>query len=286
MLRPSTILRAAMLPVLLALAAWSPVQAQTTVSAELTNPNITIDYVDPRNPAYEPIVQRLKSQQLLERLQQFLSPLNLPRRLRLTTRQCTLDGTPNAFYFPLDWQLNICYEVVDFLDKMKPQEPVQGIAPDRVIMGALAGVVLHEVGHGIFDILQVPVLGREEDAADQFAAFLALQFDPDTAKTVVTGMAYAHLALQNVGVGVVVDRRSFSDEHGTAEQRFYNILCIAYGSDPGTFASAADPTVLPPARAAGCKDEYAQIRDAFYKTVFPSIDPVKMKLVQSVKWLP
>ena len=39
----------------------------------------------------------------------------------------------------------------------------------------------------------------------------------------------------------VVDRRSFSDEHGTAEQRFYNILCIAYGSDPGTFASAADP---------------------------------------------
>lgn len=263
-----------------------PAHAQTAVSAELTNPNVTIDYVDPRNPVYDPIVERLKRQQFLERLQQFLSPLNLPRRLRLTTRQCTLDGSPNAFYFPLDWQLNICYEVVDFLDKMKPQEPVQGLAPDRVIMGALAGVVLHEVGHGIFDILQVPVLGREEDAADQFAAFLALQFDPDTAKTVVLGMAYAHLALQNVGVGVVVDRRSFSDEHGTAEQRFYNILCIAYGSDPGTFASAADPTVLPPARATGCKDEYAQIRDAFYKTIFPSIDPVKLKLVQSVKWLP
>ena len=286
MFRTSTILRTAMLPVLMLLAMASIARAQTTVSAELTNPNITIDYVDPRNPAYDAIVDRLKRQLFLERLQQFLSPLNLPRRLRLTTRQCTLDGTPNAFYYPLDWQLNICYEVVDFLDKMKPVEPVQGLAPDRVIMGALAGVVLHEVGHGIFDLLQVPVLGREEDAADQFAAFLALQFDPETAKTVVTGMAYAHLALQNVGIGVVFDRRSFSDEHGTAEQRLSNILCIASVIYPGTFASAADPTVLPPGRAAGCKDEYSQIRDAFYKTVFPSIDPVKMKLVQSVKWLP
>jgi hypothetical protein len=264
----------------------SAAQAQTAVSAQLSNDNITIDYVDPRNPAYEPIVQRLKSQQLLERLQQFISPLNLPRRLRLTTRQCTLDGTPNAFYYPLDWQLNICYEVVDFLDRMKPKEPIQGIAPDRVMMGALAGVVLHEVAHGVFDILQAPVFGREEDAADQFAAFLALQFDQDTAKTVLTGMAYAQLALKDIGVGTVVDRRSFADEHGTADQRFYNLLCIAYGSDPVTFAGFADPAVLPPDRAEGCKAEYAQIRDAFYKTVFPSIDPVKMKLVQSVKWLP
>lgn len=287
MLTFSTRLPAAVLIGLIALGAFvSSAGAQTTVSAELTNPNITIDYVDPRNPAYDAIEERLKRQQLLERLQQFLSPLNLPRRLRLTTRQCTLDGTPNAFYFPLDWQLNICYEIVDFLDKMKPKEPVDGMAPDRVMMGALAGVVLHEVGHGIFDLLHVPVFGREEDAADQFAAFLALQFDPDTAKTVVTGMAYTHLVLQNVGIGVVVDRRSFSDEHGTAAQRFYNILCIAYGSDPATFASAAEPDVLPPERVAGCKAEYAQVRDAFYKTVFPSIDPAKLKLVQSVKWLP
>jgi hypothetical protein len=260
--------------------------AQTAASAELTNVNLIVDYVDPRNPAYQPIMQRLKDQMFLERLQQFLSPVRLPTKLRLTTRQCTLDGTPNAFYYPLDWQLNICYEIVDYLDKLAPAEPVNGLPPKRVIMGALTGVVLHEVGHALFDNLQVPVLGREEDAADQFAAFLALQFDKEVAVTVVTGMAYAQLALKNAGMGVVTDRRSFSDEHGTADQRFYNILCIAYGSDPGTFAGFADPTVLPPDRAEGCKKEYAQIRDAFYRTIFPAIDPAKMALVQSVKWLP
>ncbi len=269
--------------------AWlgaSPTHAQTTASAQLTNEHLVIDYVDPRNPAYVPLMQRLKDQQFLERLQQFLSPVKLPTRLRLTTRQCTLDGTPNAFYYPLDWQLNICYEIVDYLDKITPTEPVNGVPPKRVIMGALTAIVLHEVGHALFDNLQVPVLGREEDAADQLAAFLALQFDKEVATTVVTGMAYAQLALKNVGMGVPVDRRSFADEHGTADQRFYNVLCIAYGSDPGAFASFADPSVLPPERAEGCKKEYAQIRDAFYKTIFPAIDPAKMALVQSVKWLP
>jgi hypothetical protein len=264
----------------------SRAMAQTAVSAELTNENLVIDYVTPRDPAYMPILQRLKDQKFLERLQQFLSPVNLPTKLRLTTRQCTLDGTPNAFYYPLDWQLNICYEIVAFLDKLAPTEPVNGLPPSRVMMGALTGVVLHEVGHALFDNLQVPVFGREEDAADQFAAFLALQFDQDVAVTVVTGLAYAQLALKNAGMGVIYDRRSFSDEHGTADQRFYNILCIAYGSDPGTFASFADPSVLPPDRAEGCKKEYAQVRDAFYKTIFPAIDPAKMTLVRSVKWLP
>lgn len=269
--------------------AWlfaQPAHAQTTASAQLTNEHLVIDYVDPRNPAYLPLMQRLKDQQFLERLQQFLSPVKLLTKLRLTTRQCTLDGTPNAFYYPLDWQLNICYEIVDYLDKITPAEPVNGVAPKRVIMGALTAIVLHEVGHALFDNLQVPVLGREEDAADQLAAFLALQFDKEVATTVVTGMAYAQLALKNVGMGVPVDRRSFADEHGTADQRFYNVLCIAYGSDPGAFAGFADPSVLPPERAEGCKKEYAQIRDAFYKTIFPAIDPAKMALVQSVKWLP
>ena len=80
MLKTSTILRAAMLSVLVSLGALvAPAHAQTAVSAELTNPNVTIDYVDPRNPVYDPIVERLKRQQFLERLQQFLSPLNLPR---------------------------------------------------------------------------------------------------------------------------------------------------------------------------------------------------------------
>ena len=33
---------------------------------------------------------------------------------------------------------------------------------------------LHETGHAAFDIFQVPLFGREEDAADLFAAYIML----------------------------------------------------------------------------------------------------------------
>ena len=50
--------------------------------------------------------------------------------------------------------------------------------------------LLHETGHAAFDIMDIPVFGREEDAADQFEGLLALQFGKETARTVVKGDAY------------------------------------------------------------------------------------------------
>jgi hypothetical protein len=38
---------------------------------------------------------------------------------------------------------------------------------------------LHETGHAVFDLLEVPVLGREEDAADLFSAYIMLHFGKD-----------------------------------------------------------------------------------------------------------
>ncbi len=37
------------------------------------------------------------------------------------------------------------------------------------LAGPLLDTILHEVAHAMFDMLRVPVLGREEEAADQVA---------------------------------------------------------------------------------------------------------------------
>ena len=49
---------------------------------------------------------------------------------------------------------------------------------------------LHETGHAVFNMLQIPVLGREEDAADQFAAYLMLRLGKDEARRMILGSAY------------------------------------------------------------------------------------------------
>jgi hypothetical protein len=76
----------------------------------------------------------------------------------------------------------------------------------------------------------------------------------------------------------------------TPAQRFYNILCIAYGSDTKTFAflspKAAGQTVyLPASRADDCEWEYETVRTAFNKVLTPHIDAELLKKVQAIEWL-
>ena len=75
-----------------------------------------------------------------------------------------------------------------------------------------------------------------------------------------------------------------SDEHGTASQRLYNTLCIAYGGDPATFQDFVDSGWLPPERAKNCAKEYQQIKFAFEKTILPFVDQEQMAKVRDRQW--
>jgi putative metallopeptidase DUF4344 len=51
-----------------------------------------------------------------------------------------------------------------------------GVTPADAAVGQFFWVTLHEAGHATFDILDVPIFGHEEDAADNFATYIMLQF--------------------------------------------------------------------------------------------------------------
>ena len=48
---------------------------------------------------------------------------------------------------------------------------------------------------------------------------------------------------------VTVPLHAFSDAHGAPMQRFYNLLCIAYGADQETFGDPVDHRHLSETRA-------------------------------------
>ena len=52
------------------------------------------------------------------------------------------------------------------------------IARDDAFIGPFADVFLHEAGHALFDLLKIPLLGREEDAADQLAGLTCAARSP------------------------------------------------------------------------------------------------------------
>jgi len=52
-------------------------------------------------------------------------------------------------------------------------------------------------------------------------------------------------------------------------QRFYNLVCIAYGADPTTFASVVEQKYLPQLRAEDCKREDDDLAFAFRSLIGP-----------------
>ncbi len=258
-------------------AAQQPQTAAQVTSDFLAN-RITYDYIEPRTQKSVETYGRMKQRQVLEELKEFLSPLKLSRTLRLRTKQCF---EINAYYVPTEWGLNICYEYFEWLDRIAPKQPTkEGFTREDVIVGGLVDAILHELGHAMFDFLNVPVFGREEDAADQMSGFLMLQFGKDVARTTIKGAAYTYAVSNNPQ-----SRTEFSDEHGASGQRFYNYLCIAYGGDPDVFQDFVDKGLLPKERAQNCGREYKQVERAFVKTILPYIDQNLMKQVRAKQWL-
>ena len=79
--------------------------------------------------------------------------------------------------------------------------------------------------------------------------------------------------------------QTFADEHGTPAQRFFNLLCIAYGADPKLFSDVVEKGFLPEDRAVGCKREYVQLSHAFETLIGPHIDRSLARKLHK-RWLP
>jgi hypothetical protein len=240
---------------------------------------IKISYVSPKNPDHQAIFGVLKEGQVLEKFKGLLSPMRLPRALLLKVEGC--DGVSNAWYG--DDAITVCYEYLSDILRNAPKETTPaGVTRTDAIVGPTLEVFLHEFGHAVFDYLNVPILGREEDAADQFAAYLLLQFASSDARRLIAGVAYSY----NIDATVPsLKKNPYADEHGLPAQRFYNVLCMAYGADSKLFADLVVKGYLPNERAEGCGDEYAQVASAMKQLIRPHIDQKRAKRVRAKQWL-
>jgi hypothetical protein len=254
----------------------------TTAQAAAGRANrVTVSYVPPKNAAHQPIYEQLKEVSFLEKLQQFLAPFRLPRALLVKVEGC--DGDANAFYE--NDVITVCYEYIEDLRKTMPAETTAaGVAPIDALVGPLFDTSLHEFAHALFEMLRLPVLGREEDAADQVSAYIMLQLGKIEVRRLIGGIAYAYKTEAEAATKPPT-MTHFADVHGTPAQRFYNVLCIAYGADKQLFGDIVEKGYLPKDRAEDCKDEYKQVAYAYEKLIGPHVDLARAKKVFDKRWL-
>ena len=244
---------------------------------------IHVVYEAPKDPALNEIRATVMARRGLERFRDLISPFKLPEDLYIRAVSC--DGIPNAYFFrekdiPT---IRICYEYLkEVQDKLPKETTPQGIEPQDALVGQLVFALMHEFGHAAFDIFNIPVLGRQEDAADQFATYIMLQFGGEKAHRLIRGAAYSYLgfikALKD-NPKVTLPLVAFSSDHGSPEERFYNLVCIAYGYDPQIFHRVIEFDYLPESRAKNCKYEYSNLRYAIGALIRPHVDMDKVREV-------
>jgi len=259
---------------------------QTSARAQEAKENrIRIEYVPPTNPAHQPLYDLLRQHRTLEKLQEVFSPFRLPIDLTLKTIGC--NGISNARYQRPE--VIVCYEYLNEIYQTMPKETTPGgITPHDAVLGQTFYVFGHEMGHAIFDVLKVPIIGDAENGADHFSAYMMLQFGKARAKDLITGAAYTYKKYVQ-GPYVSAPLAAFSDIHDAPAQRFYNMLCLAYGADPVLFAEFVEKDTveyLPKGRARNCKREYEQVTFAFNESIRPHIDERLEKQVLDKSWLP
>jgi Putative metallopeptidase len=269
--------KGAAIAALLALLMILPASAQQ-LPAELQNPNIEIVYKEPRTAAFKPIAERVKQRRVLEQLRVFLAPLRLPRKLTVNVDEC---GASMREYQP-QGPVIICYEVIDQIEKVAAK--ADPVVRDRVLIGAFVQAAFHETAHAVFDILQVPVWGRANDAADRLAAFIMVHFGEDVAMQTILGTATFFRLSGRTWTG-----SEFAEVNSPEAQRFFNYLCIALGGAPRTFDFLVNPKdneeqLLPDRRAERCKAEFEQVRMAFNLRIMPYVDPDILVKVRAIQW--
>ncbi|MGI9494328.1 MAG: DUF4344 domain-containing metallopeptidase, partial [Geminicoccaceae bacterium] len=128
------------------------------------------------------------------------------------------------------------------------------------VVGNTLFAVYHELGHALVDVLNLPVVGREEDAADGFAAVLMIPPDPDPVRDQLIVAVADGWLLQGEQKGGGVNQSPLWTEHALDEQRYFAVICWLVGSDQEGFFDLASEAGMPVARIETCTGDFDRMK--------------------------
>ncbi len=227
----------------------SPSNGSTSTKAD--GGDFKVEHIAISNSKYAQIDREVKKARLLENAAERLNrALILPYDIQLRTKDC---GETNAFYDSNDQTITVCYELMEHYYEVFRETGTPEDKAYEKMFDAVRFIFLHEIGHALIDVYELPITGNEEDAADRCSAFINLNELGEEGVSAVFAAADA-FKIESKRSGP--SKSDLADEHLLQEQRFYNSLCMIYGSNSSKYENIVTDGYLPKARADRCQTEY------------------------------
>ena len=163
-------------------------------------------------------------------------------------------GVPGSgggpFYSPEDNSITLPYEfaalVLEVVESTYPESSPEEIGEK---IGAINSFIFaHEFAHALIANLNLPVLGKEEDAADSIATYVLLNAENGATYAADAAFFWAAFSERQSPPALV----EYADSHSLDLQRSYAVLCWVAGSSEQSFEEVAELELLPPERLQSC----------------------------------
>jgi hypothetical protein len=145
--------------------------------------------------------------------------------MRFDVNACWGLGPVGSDWDIVNRSLSLCVVPLDVFRERLKRTRDNDDDPEQTARNAALFVMFHEFGHAFLTDHRVPLLGREEDAADEFALHLAVAIHSPL--VVEGGARFTELMASDGGP---------SDWHVDPARRAYRLRCLLYGSDSQRFA--------------------------------------------------
>lgn len=207
----------------------------TTVYAAADN--VSVRYLDPKDTTQAQYLAQIQQSGVNETLVGLADDL-MPFSKTLIIEYGSDEG---PLYDPEKHVVQMPYtfygEALSYFKKNKYHEKY-GKSAQLGAIDTVLHTLIHEAGHAYIADQNIPVLGKEEDAVDNLAAIMMIEYVENGDDAAIS--AADMFAFESEDRPDYYDFGEYIDEHSFDLQRYFSTLCLVYGSAPKQHTALLD----------------------------------------------